>query len=253
MIISSQLLSDHAHGFFTRNGGVSEGIYSSLNCGLGSGDNHELVAENRKRAMGRLGLQSLKLITCSQVHGAGVLTIANNGVLGNPEKSDALVSGQVGVAVGVLTADCAPVLMADHNSGVVGAVHAGWKGALTGVLEAAVSSMERLGSHISDIRAVIGPCISQSSYEVGPEFRARFEASGCNADLFFKRSSNKNHYMFDLEGYIVVRMEGLGIGQIERSGLDTYEDVDNFFSYRRSQHLLEGGYGRSLSLISVHS
>ena len=251
MIISSQLLSDYTHGFFTRNGGVSEGIYSSLNCGFGSGDNRALVAENRQRAMRRLGLQSLKLITCSQVHGTEVLTIANKGVLGNPEKSDALVSDRGGIAIGVLTADCAPVLMADKKSGVVGAVHAGWRGALTGVLEAAANSMERLGSHTKDIRAVIGPCISQSSYEVGPEFRARFESSGCNTDLFFKSSPNKNHYMFDLEGYIVDRMETLGVGQIERCGLDTYENADNFFSFRRSQHLLESSYGRSLSLISV--
>jgi YfiH family protein len=253
MIISSQLLSDHAHGFFTRNGGVSEGIYSSLNCGFGSGDKQALVAENRKRAMERLGLQGLKLITCSQVHGIEVLTIANKGVLGDPEKSDALVSDQVGVAIGVLTADCAPVLMADKNSGVVGAVHAGWKGALGGVLEAAANSMERLGSHVRDISVVIGPCISQSSYEVGPEFRARFEASGCNTKLFFKSSPKQNHYMFDLEGYIADRMEVFGVGQIERCGLDTYEDANNFFSFRRSQHLLESSYGRSLSLISVRS
>jgi YfiH family protein len=141
--------------------------------------------------------------------------------------------------------------MADKNSGVVGAVHAGWRGALTGVLEAAANSMERLGSHTKDIRAVIGPCISQSSYEVGPEFRARFEASGCNTELFFKSSPKQNHYMFDLEGYIVDRMETLGVGQIERCGLDTYENADKFFSFRRSQHLLESSYGRSLSLISV--
>jgi len=253
MIISSQLLNNYPHGFFTRNGGVSEGIYSSLNCGFGSGDDRALVTENRKRAMGSIGLQSLKLITCSQVHGAEVLTITKKGVLGNPKKSDALVSNRVGVAIGILTADCAPVLMADKNSGVVGAVHAGWKGALRGVLEVAANSMEQLGSRLSDIKAVIGPCISQRSYEVGPEFRAQFESSGCAVDLFFKSSPNKSHYMFDLEGYIAQRLDAVGVGRIERCGIDTYEDAGNFFSFRRSLHLLESSYGRSLSVISVGS
>ncbi len=253
MIVSSPLLSNQPHGFFTRNGGVSEGIYSSLNCGFGSGDDRVLVAENRKLAMARLGFKGLKLITCSQVHGSEVLTISRKGVLGNQEQSDALVSDQAGVAIGVLTADCAPVLMADKNSGVVGAVHAGWKGALGGVLEAAVASMRLLGSHMPDIKVAIGPCISQTSYEVGPEFRDRFKSDGCYTDLFFRPSPNKNHYMFDLEGYVAQRLEVLGVGHIERCSIDTYEDVDNFFSFRRSRHLGESGYGCSLSVISACS
>lgn len=253
MIVSSQLLSDHPHGFFTRNGGVSEGIYSSLNCGFGSGDHRTLVIENRKRAMARLGTQSRNLVTCSQVHGVDVLTIVGKGIRGNPEQSDALVSNQAGIVVGVLTADCAPVLMADKKAGVVAAVHAGWKGALRGVLEAATVSMEQLGSHLRDIRVAVGPCISQCSYEVGPEFKARFESSGRGANLFFKNAPNKNHYLFDLEGYVANRLETLGVSHVERCGLDTYEDVGNFFSFRRSRHLLESGYGRSLSVISVPS
>ena len=253
MIITSGLLEEHPHGFFTRVGGVSVGLFSSLNCGLGSGDSRNSVLENRRRAMEKLGLQDCTLITCSQVHGIKVLTISGKGLAGELEGSDALVTDQPRVVVGVLTADCAPVLMADTKVGIVAAVHAGWRGALGGVLEATTYSMENLGGDVGNIRAAIGPCISQNSYEVGREFLERFQISSFKSASFFKDAQKKNHYLFDLEGYVAKRLEARGIRQIERCGVDTYEDSVRCFSFRRSQHLMERDYGRSLSLIAVCS
>ena len=251
MIITSGLLEDHAHGFFTRAGGVSVGLFSSLNCGLGSGDSRDSVLENRRRAIGKLGLQDASLITCSQVHGIQVLTISKKGLTGEVEGSDALVTDQPRVVIGVLTADCAPVLMADKKAGIVAAVHAGWRGALGGVLEAATHSMESLGGDVGNIKAAIGPCISQNSYEVGQEFLERFQISDFKSASFFKDAQKKNHYLFDLEGYVAKRLETRGIRRIECCGVDTYEDSGRCFSFRRSQHLMERDYGRSLSVITV--
>ena len=251
MIIKSGLLEDHAHGFFTRAGGVSVGLFSSLNCGLGSGDSRDSVLENRRRAIGKLGLQDASLITCSQVHGIKVLTISKKGLTGEVEGSDALVTDQPQVVIGVLTADCAPVLMADKQAGIVAAVHAGWKGALGGVLEAATHSMETLGGDVGNIKAAIGPCISQNSYEVGQEFFERFQISGFKSTCFFKEAQKKNHYLFDLEGYVAKRLGDRGIRRIDRCGVDTYEDSGRCFSFRRSQHLMEPYYGRSISMITV--
>jgi YfiH family protein len=254
MIITSGLLKDHTHGFFTRAGGVSVGLYSSLNCGLGSSDQTNLVLENRRRAMGMLGLRDGSLITCPQVHGIQVLTISKNGLTGDSEGSDALVTDQPRVTVGVLTADCAPVLMADKKAGVVAAVHAGWRGALGGVLEATTGSMERLGGDVRNIRATIGPCIGQNSYEVGPEFAERFQmGDSFKFASFFKGAQKENHHLFDLEGYVAKRLENRGIGRIALCGVDTYEDSGRCFSFRRSQHLMELDYGRSLSVITVSS
>ena len=251
MIIRGSILENHMHGFFTRTGGVSTGFYSSLNCGLRSGDDRASVLENRRRVMRKLGLKNGKLLTCSQVHGIGVLTISENGQQGNPMASDALVTNQPGLAIGVLTADCAPVLMADQVAGVAAAVHAGWRGAVGGVLEAATRSMEGLGANVVNIKTTIGPCIGQKSYEVGQEFVEVFRSSDFKSETFFKGASRKDHYLFDLPGYVKKRLEVAGSGQIECCGIDSYEDSDRCFSYRRSQHLSEPGYGRSLSVITA--
>lgn len=245
------MLEDHHHGFFTRTGGVSTGLYNSLNCGFGSGDARASVLENRRRVMFKLGLKDQKLLTCPQVHGIEVLTISENGQLGDPTASDALVTNQHGLAIGVLTADCAPVLMADQAAGVVAAVHAGWRGAVGGVLEAAARSMESLGAQVENIKTAIGPCIGQNSYEVGQEFLEKFRNSDCKSEKFFKNAPRQEHYLFDLAGYVKHRLEGLGIKKIECCGIDTYEEADRCFSYRRSQHLFESDYGRSLSVIAV--
>ena len=251
MIIRGRMLETQIHGFFTRTGGVSKGFYSSLNCGLGRGDDRVLVIENRRRAMCKLGLTNGKLLTCNQIHGVEVLTISQNGQRGDPTTSDALVTDQPGLAIGVLTADCAPVLMADQVAGGVAAVHSGWRGAVGGVLEAAVLSMESLGAQVGNIKTTIGPCIGQNSYEVGQEFLARFRDSDCKSETFFKDGVRQHHYLFDLAGYVEQRLRALGVKKIECCRIDTYDDSNMCFSYRRSQHLFEPDYGRSLSAIAV--
>jgi YfiH family protein len=239
------------HGFFTRGGGVSEGIFASLNCGLGSGDDAEKVAENRRRAMATLDLSREDLATCHQVHSATVIELDGVWPQAERPRADAMVTKKRGVALGILTADCAPVLFADPAAGVIGAAHAGWRGAVAGVLEATVAAMVRLGATPERIRAGIGPSIAQPSYEVGPEFPAPFLAADpADADLF-RPAPRAGHFLFDLPGYVARRLQRLGLGQVERSGGDTAAEAERFFSYRRSCLRREKDYGRELSAISL--
>jgi YfiH family protein len=235
------------HAFFTRAGGVSEGLYDSLNCGFGSGDNPDHVAANRSRALNRLGGDS-ELLTLYQVHSPDVVLVENPWQPDDAPKADAQVTSRPGLALGVLTADCAPVLFADSQAGVIGAAHAGWKGAFAGVIESTVEAMTGLGAEASNITAAIGPCIQQESYEVGPEFRDRFlDGTPANRD-FFAPSSRDGHFLFDLAGFVGRKLYALGI-IFEIIGEDSYSDDTRFFSYRRATHLGEEDYGRGLSAI----
>ncbi len=236
------------HGFFTRQGGVSGDIYASLNCGYGSDDEADNVTANRGRAMARLELAVEALATTYQVHGTAVQVVENAGSPEHREQADAMVSRTPGIALGILTADCAPVLLADPAAGVIGAAHAGWRGALAGVLEATVAAMERLGAQTGGIVAGVGPCIAQASYGVGPEFRARFVAADAANAAFFDRGPRDR---FDLEGYVVDRLRRLGVAAVEGAGADTCADRERFFSYRRA--CLDGApdFGRGLSAIAL--
>jgi hypothetical protein len=239
-----------AHGFFTREGGVSEGIYASLNCGLGSGDDPEAVTENRARAVARLGVARDALATNNQVHGITVVTVDRVSPLAERPLADAMVTKQRGIALGILTADCVPVLFADAGAGIVGAAHAGWRGAVGGVLDAAVAAMAALGAEPRRIRAGFGPAIAQASYEVGPEFPAPFLAQDPeHARLFAPAANGKFH--FDLPGYVCARLNRLGLAAVATTGGDTCADAERFFSYRRT--CLDGGrdYGRLLSAIAL--
>ena len=234
-----------AHGFFSCEGGASTGLYGSLNCGPGSKDDPAAVAENRARVAAALGAESL--VSLSQVHSPTVHVVP--GWEGRAE-GDGMVSKTPGVALGILTADCAPVLFADARARVIGAAHAGWKGAIGGVLEATVEAMEKLGADRSRIQAAIGPCISQAHYEVGFDFRDRFLAQGgLRMRRFFVPSDKEGHYRFDLEGYAAHRLETAGIGGVEKLGVCTYPPENGYFSYRRTTHRGEPDYGRQISAI----
>jgi len=239
------------HGFFTREGGVSDGLFASLNCGLGSGDDAVKVAENRGRAMAALGLKADRLATCYQVHSPSVVVVNAAWPSAERPRADAMVTQRKGVALGILTADCAPVLFADAGAEVIGAAHAGWRGALSGVLEATVEAMIGLGAAPERIGAGIGPCIAQPSYEVGPEFPAPFLAADPASADFFRPAPRSGHFLFDLGGYVERRLAELGLGRIERSGGDTAAEADRFFSYRRSCLRREKDYGRELSAICL--
>jgi polyphenol oxidase len=239
------------HTFFTREGGVSHGLFASLNCGLGSGDAPALVAENRRRAAASLGLDADRLVTCYQVHSATVALVDETWRSEERPRADALVTRREHVALGILTADCAPVLFADHDAGVIGAAHAGWRGALGGVLEATVAAMVGLGAAAEHIAAGIGPCIGRASYEVGAEFPAPFLAEDAASAQFFAPAPRQGHFLFDLAGYVARRLERIGIGTVERSGGDTAAEPDRFYSYRRSCVLKEPDYGRALSAIRL--
>lgn len=237
------------HGFFTRRGGVSTGIYGSLNTSFGSRDDPDAVAENRRRIAAALNLPALN--TVYQVHGAAVARVTEPWVSGAAPKCDAMVTDRPGIALGILTADCAPVLFADAGAGVVGAAHAGWKGAIGGVLQATVAAMAELGARRGAIAAAVGPAIAQASYEVGPEFPAPFLAAGSGNGRFFAPSVRDGHFMFDLPGFIESVLDGLGLGTVEVLGADTCADADRFFSYRRATHRGEPDYGRGLSAIAL--
>jgi polyphenol oxidase len=239
------------HAFFTRRGGVSKGIYASLNIGIGSADDRASVLENRARAAAHLGLGPERLATPYQIHSAEAAVVAEPWPVGQGPKLDALATNRPGIAIGVGTADCAPLLLADSQARVVGAAHAGWKGALTGVLEAAVEAMERLGAHRERIVAVIGPTISQAAYEVGPEFVSRFGSDDSANARFFEPSARLGHALFDLPGYILARLEVFGVGHAADLGLCTYRHEDRFFSYRRATHRGEPDYGRLLAAIAL--
>lgn len=239
------------HGFMTRHGGVSEGIYATLNCGIGSNDDPERVRENRARALTLAGLPAGSLLTCYQVHSPDVLVVERAWPEGERPRVDAMVTKVQGLTLGVLSADCVPVLFADPESGIVGAAHAGWRGALTGVLEATVRAMCDLGAKASQIRAAIGPCIGAASYEVGPEFPAPFLALDPAYAAFFRPALRDGHQMFDIEGYVEARLKALELAEIEAAHRDTCAEREVFFSYRRSTLRNEADYGRHVSVIGL--
>ncbi len=244
-------LSGIAHAFFTREGGVSTGIYSGLNTGVGSKDSREAVLENRARAARFLGVAPANLATPYQVHGTEAVVVEEAWGPGLGPKADAVVTNRPGVAVGVGAADCGPVLFADATARVVAAAHAGWRGALTGVLESTIDGMVGLGATRKNIVAVLGPTISSDAYEVGAEFVARFTDADAENGRFFRPSERAGHSLFDLPAYIVARLRRAGIGEAHDSGLCTYSDERRFFSYRRATHRGESDYGRNLSAIAL--
>lgn len=239
------------HGFFTREGGVSGGIHRGLNVGFGSDDAPEAVAENRRRAMAAFGLTGAALTTVHQVHGTDVARLEAPIARDRAPRADGLVTDRPGVVLGVLAADCAPVLLADRQAGVIGACHAGWKGALAGILEATVQAMEALGAGRARIAAIVGPCIQQASYEVGAEFRDRFLADDPDAERWFAPGAAPDKAQFDLEGFVLSRGRAAGLGRVEGLGLDTRSDPARFFSYRRATLAGEPDYGRQLSAIAL--
>lgn len=247
-------LLDHPglrHGWFTRQGGVSDGVYGSLNTGLGSADSRALVIENRGRIADAMGVPRDRLVSCYQVHSPDAVVAVEPWAPEENPKADALVTRERGLAIAVSSADCGPVLFADPQAGVVGAAHAGWKGAFTGVLEATVEAMERLGASREAIVAVVGPMISAGAYEVGPEFVARFADAGEDVGRWFGPSDKAGHAMFDLPAYILHRLRRAGVGTTADVGLCTYADEARFFSYRRMTHRGEPDYGRHLSAICL--
>lgn len=239
-----------AHGFFTRAGGVSEGLYASLNCGPGSNDDPAAVEENRRRAMAALSLPAEALATLHQYHSAEAVAVEAPWGAERP-KADAMVTGRPGIALGILTADCVPVLLADAQARVIGAAHAGWKGAFSGVVEAALEGMVRLGASRASITAGVGPAIEQRSYEVGPEFPERFIGQDPGNERFFMDSPREGHFLFDLKGYVAQRLAAAGVTQVEISPADTRGEPERFFSYRRATLAGEPDYGRGLSVITL--
>lgn len=235
------------HAFFTRQGGVSTGIYASLNGGIGSQDAPEAVADNRAHMESVLGVETGHLLTAYQIHSADVITATAPWGADNRPRADAIVTATRGLAVSVTVADCGPVLFADEEAGVVGAAHAGWKGAVGGVLEATLIAMENIGARRNRITAVLGPCIRQASYEVGPEFVSNLTAHSPGGEQFFIPSINKGHALFDLAGYIRMRLEEAGTGAVDDLDLNTYTDEERFFSYRRTTHRGEPDYGRMVA------
>jgi YfiH family protein len=240
------------HAFFTRIGGVSGGLYASLNVGFGSDDSAENVRRNRARAIDALG-GSDSLNTVYQIHGREVAVADGPWEHAAAPKADAMVTNRPGLAIGILTADCAPVLFADPENRIIGAAHAGWRGAVGGVLASTVEAMERLGAKRPFIRAAVGPTIAQASYEVGPEFPAPFLAESQENQRFFRPSARDGHHMFDLAGYVASRLAALGIGTAEILACDTCADEEHFFSYRRSTLRKDSDYGRELSAIVIEA
>ena len=239
------------HGFFTRAGGVSSGLFQGLNVGLGSGDDRAAILENRKRVARWMGVAPECLIGVHQVHSPDVVTVEAP-IDGARPKADALVTDRPGLALGVLTADCGPLLFSDAQAGVIGAAHAGWKGALTGVLENTVAAMERLGAQPARIVAVLGPSITQENYEVGPEFVERFLASDAASDLFFAPAARDGHALFDLRGYTLDRLQRAGVSAAAVPRC-TYALENEFYSYRRATHRNEPDYGRQVSAIVMEN
>lgn len=238
-----------SHGFFTRQGGVSGGIYSALNCGLGSKDDPSLVRENRARVARTLGAERPEVLTLYQVHSTTALVVDKPFPPGQVPRADALVTRTPGLVIGALAADCTPVLFADPQARVIAAAHAGWRGALAGVLESTIETMVSLGAERRRIRAAIGPCINQSAYEVGPEFEAEFLNASPENTRFFVRPEPDARSRFDLPGYVEHRLLRAGLDVVERRSLCTYENESLFFSYRRATHRKEPDYGRQISAI----
>lgn len=248
-VIAAGVLAGVPHGFLGRRGGVSRGAVAGLNVGLGAGDDAEAVRENRARAVAAV-LPGARLTTVYQVHSADCVVAGEWDEAGRPH-ADAMVTDRPGVLLGVLTADCAPVLLADRAAGVVGAAHAGWKGAVGGVIENTIAAMEALGARRAEIAAAIGPCIAQASYEVDDAFYARFVAQDADNAAFFA-AGRPGHWQFALEGFVAGRLAAAGVGAIEPPGLDTYADPARFYSFRRSTHRGEPGYGRQIALIGLN-
>lgn len=239
------------HGFFGREGGVSTGIYASLNCGWGSSDTRANVIENRTRAARALGIEGDRLLSLYQIHSPDVVVVEDPWLPGDGPQADGMVTTRPGIALGVLTADCAPVLFADPEAGVVGTAHAGWKGALSGVLEATVDTMLTMGAARQRIAAALGPCIRQPSYEVGPEFTDRFVADDAANRRFFRPSGRDGHSLFDLAGYVLGRLDALDLGTVEDTGGDTCAEDRLYFSYRRATKRGDPDYGRAVSAIAL--
>lgn len=247
-VITHDLLDGTPHGFFTRKGGASSGIFAGLNCGFGSSDQHDIVAINRDRVAGHMNVPATHLAGVHQVHSADVVTIT--GATDARPKADALVTAAPGVALSVLTADCQPILFCDQKHGVVGAAHAGWKGALYGVMEATIDAMVAIGANRADITAVIGPSISQKAYEVGPEFMESFLMEDAGFARFFAGGAD-DRMQFDLPGFGLHQLRAAGIADAAWTHHCTYADPDRFFSYRRSVHRKEADYGRLIAAITV--
>ncbi len=255
MILASPLLSavpGLRHAFFTREGGVSDGIYDSLNGGIGSDDDPAQVAENRRRMAERMGVAPDRLINAHQIHSPDAVVATGPWQTTTRPRADAIVTATANLAIGVTTADCGPILLVDPNARVIGAAHAGWKGALTGILESTIVAMEKLGAHRSGMVAAIGPLIRQQSYEVGGEFIERFLDADADNAAFFIPSHRERHAMFDLAGFIRMRLEKAGVLMIDDLGIDTYSD-ERCFSYRRSVHRKEPDYGRHVHAIALES
>jgi hypothetical protein len=246
-IITSDALAPR-HGFFTRKGGASSGIFAGLNCGTGSSDQAEIVAINRARVADAMGLGVEALVSLHQVHSPDVVTVT--APLADRPRADAMVTATPGLALAVLTADCQPVLFADAKAGVIGAAHAGWKGARDGVMEATLDAMEALGAQRGQVTAVIGPCISQTAYEVGQEFFESFTDDAPEARRFFV-NGNGDRYLFDLPSYGLWRLREAGVGHADWTRHCTYRDPARFYSYRRTTHAGEADYGRQISVIRL--
>jgi YfiH family protein len=248
-ILPSRHLAGLPHGFLGRRGGVSTGLYTSLNVGLGSSDDRAAVIENRHRASEAV-MPGAQLVTLHQIHSATVVTATGAWPDDARPHADGVVTDQPGVLLGILTADCVPVLFADAERGIVGAAHAGWKGALAGITENIITAMIDLGASRTSIVTAIGPCIGRASYEVSDDFAQVFERSDPANERFFTAGKAGHHY-FDIEAYVIHRLSAAGITQIDPLGLDTYADPECFFSYRRTCHAAEADYGRQISLIGV--
>lgn len=248
-VLRSGALDGVAHGFLGRRGGVSTGIVSGLNTGLGSGDDPAAIAENRARAVQAV-LPGAALCGLYQIHSASVVRVLTAFPDGERPQGDAMVTERPNILLGILTADCAPVLLADREAGVVGAAHAGWKGALAGVTDATIAQMEKLGARADRIAAAVGPCIARASYEVDMGFVERFCATDPANERFFAEN-RPGHARFDLEAYVVHRLAAAGVRRIEALGQDTYAQEDRFFSFRRATHRGEADYGRQLSVIGI--
>jgi YfiH family protein len=239
------------HGFFTRAGGVSRGIYATLNGGVGSNDVPSDVIENRARMAKALGVGPDRLLSLYQIHSPEVVVAQQPWASSDRPRADAVVTKTPLLAIGVSTADCGPLLFADRQAGVIGAAHAGWRGAFTGVIEATVAAMEKLGADRGRITAALGPTISQSNYEVGPEFVARFVSAGAANARFFKTAKRPGHALFDLNGYIAARVDNAGVGKFEDLRLCTYAEPERFYSFRRATHQGEPDYGRHINAIAL--
>jgi len=245
-VIRAAALEGVPHGFLGRRGGISAGVAGGLNVGFGADDDPAAVRENRRRAVEAVWPGG-RLVSVHQVHSPDCVVVDEPWDEGDRPHADALVTARAGLVLGIVTADCAPILLADGQAGVVGAAHAGWRGAHGGVAESVVAAMESLGARRASIVAAIGPAIAQASYEVGEDFRAAF----ADADARFFAPGRPGHWQFDLEAYVAARLERAGVGHVERLGLDTYPQEGRFFSYRRSVHRAEPNYGRQFSLIGL--